>query len=104
MKEHPSVATGALIVIDLQTGMFTDAQPPIHNADVLVTRVRAMLDWARRTGRKVAFIRHDGESDDPLAPGEPGWPIWPPLGKPRMSRFSLRASTMRLASRSSSTG
>jgi nicotinamidase-related amidase len=71
-----------LIVIDLQTGMFDGAaMPPIHDAEGLVGRVRILLDWARRDGRKVAFVRHDAPLGEALAPGEPGWPIWPALGQ-----------------------
>ncbi|QJP17809.1 isochorismatase family protein [Starkeya sp. ORNL1] len=71
-----------IIIIDLQTAMFDGlAEPPLHDADGLVDRVRAVMEWARRTGRKIAFIRHDGPKGDPLAPGEPGWPVWPALGQ-----------------------
>ncbi|HUO12476.1 MAG TPA: isochorismatase family protein, partial [Caulobacteraceae bacterium] len=74
--------SSAVIVIDLQTGMFDGvAEPPLHDADGLVTRVREILAWARRTGRKVAFVRHDGDPADSLAPGKPGWPVWPALGQ-----------------------
>lgn len=72
----------AVIVIDLQTGMFDGrVEPPIHDAANIAARARTVIDWARRTGRKVAFIRHDGPEGDPLAPGEPGWPVWPQLGQ-----------------------
>ena len=71
-----------VIVIDLQTGMFDGAcEPPIHDAAGLVLRVRSVLEWARRTGRKLAFIRHDGPAGDSLSPGSPGWPVWPALGQ-----------------------
>ena len=71
-----------VLVIDLQTDMFSGVNTaPIHDADALVERTRAVIDWARRTGRKVAFIRHDEEPGGPLAPGAPGWPIWPALGQ-----------------------
>ena len=71
-----------VIVIDLQTGMFDGVnEPPINDADGLVERVRVVTTWARRTGRKVAFIRHDGAPGDGLAPGKPGWPVWPALGQ-----------------------
>ena len=77
-----SSALAPLIVIDLQTGMFDGvAITPIHDADRLVARVRALAAWARRTGRKVAFIRHDGGGGDFLVPGAPGWPVWPALGQ-----------------------
>jgi nicotinamidase-related amidase len=71
-----------VLVIDLQTGMFDGAaMAPLHDADALVERVRTVLDWARAGGRRIAFVRHDGEAGDALAPGKPGWPIWPALGQ-----------------------
>jgi nicotinamidase-related amidase len=82
MTELSVTARAAVIVIDLQTGMFDGvAEPVLHDADALVQRARAVLDWARRTRRKVAFVRHDGPAGDSLAPGAPGWPIWPALGQ-----------------------
>jgi nicotinamidase-related amidase len=79
----PQPDTAAVVlVIDLQTGMFDGVfEPPLHDADALVGRVRAVTDWARRSGRKVAFIRHHGGAGDPLAPGAAGWPVWPALGQ-----------------------
>src|SRR5580658_6614120 len=77
-----SDAQDVVIVIDLQTGMFDGvAEPPLHDADALTQRVRQVLAWARRTGRKVAFIRHDGAAGDSLAPGKPGWAVWAGLGQ-----------------------
>ncbi|BAB49288.1 mll2065 [Mesorhizobium japonicum MAFF 303099] len=79
----PSLTANApLIVIDLQTGMFDGLhEPPIHDAPAIAERARAVIDWARRGGRKVAFVRHDGPEGDPLAPGEAGWPVWSALGQ-----------------------
>jgi nicotinamidase-related amidase len=75
-------AAAALLVIDLQAGMFDGAAvPPIHDAEGLVTRVRQVIGWARQTGRPVAFIRHDGAAGEPLAPGAPGWPVLAALGQ-----------------------
>ena len=69
-------------MIDLQTGMFDGAvEPPIHDSAGLVARVRAVMEWARRTGRPIAFVRHDGPEGDSLAPSSPGWPVWPALGQ-----------------------
>jgi len=71
-----------VLVVDLQTGMFDGlAEPPIHDADRVAGNTRAVIAWARRTGRKLAFVRHDGSPGDPLAPGKPGWPVWPALGQ-----------------------
>ncbi|RWX59221.1 isochorismatase family protein [Mesorhizobium sp. M4B.F.Ca.ET.089.01.1.1] len=78
----PESSLAPLIVIDLQTGMFDGRfEPPIHDAEGIVARARAVIDWARESGRKVAFIRHDGPQGDPLAPGASGWPVWPELGQ-----------------------
>ncbi len=75
-------AVAPLIIVDLQTGMFDGRfDPPIHDADTIAERARRLIDWARRSGRKVAFIRHDGPEGDPLAPGASGWPVWPLLGQ-----------------------
>jgi nicotinamidase-related amidase len=71
-----------VIVIDLQTAMFSGrTSPPIRDADSLIERVRAVIDWARTGGHAVAFIRHDGPNGDELAPGEPGWALWHALGR-----------------------
>ncbi|MER8902768.1 isochorismatase family protein [Mesorhizobium sp. M0772] len=71
-----------LIVIDLQTNMFDGrVEPPIHDAPGIAERTRSLIGWARREGRRIAFVRHDGPAGDPLAPGEPGWPVWPELGQ-----------------------
>ena len=80
MPESTITATAPIIVIDLQTGMFDGvAEPPIHDAAGIAARTRAIMKWARSTGRKIAFIRHDGPDGDSLAPGAAGWPVWPAL-------------------------
>jgi nicotinamidase-related amidase len=71
-----------LIVIDLQTGMFDGVfEPPIHDAEHVLQRAQKLIDWARRTERKIAFIQHEGPEGDPLARGAPGWPVFPALGR-----------------------
>jgi nicotinamidase-related amidase len=82
MSHSTQAGGGPVIVIDLQTGMLDGvAEPPLSGAAALIERARKVISWARRTGRKVAFIRHDGAKGDSLAPGAPGWPVWPALGQ-----------------------
>ena len=72
----------ALIVIDLQVGMFNGSHfPPIRHADALVERSRSVIGWARSTGRPVAFVRHDAAAGEALEPNTPGWPILPDLAR-----------------------
>src|SRR5437764_14166032 len=81
MFERKQTDAAPVIVIDLQTGMFDGVvEPPVHDSADLAARVRAILEWARRTRRKIAFIRHDGPKGDSLAPRAPGWPVWPAWG------------------------
>ncbi|TDK31804.1 cysteine hydrolase [Rhizobium deserti] len=75
-------STAPILVVDLQTGMLDGiAEPALRDAEALVARVCDILSWAREQGRPIAFIRHDGPAGDPLAPGQPGWPVSPALGQ-----------------------
>lgn len=66
----------ALVVIDMQEGMFDGLVfPPIHDAEGLEARCQRIMVWARRTQKPIAFIRHDAPSGQALAPGAPGWAI-----------------------------
>lgn len=72
----------AVLVVDLQTGLIDGvAEPPIHDAPQVIERTKSVIAWARQGRRKVAFVRHDGPAGDSLAPGKPGWPVWPALGQ-----------------------
>jgi nicotinamidase-related amidase len=79
MAETPRAA---VLVVDLQTGLIDGvAEPPIHDAEGVIARAKSVIAWARRAGRPVAFVRHDGPPGDSLAPGAAGWPVWPALGQ-----------------------
>jgi len=72
----------ALLVIDLQVGMFDGVrEPPLDDHERLLARAKALIAWARERGHAVAFVRHDGAPGDGLAPGAPGWPVEPRLGQ-----------------------
>ena len=99
MTDAPS-ANAAVLVIDLQTGMFNGVlEPVIHDAERLTERTRAVLAWARASGRPVAFVRHEG-------PPAIRWRAASPAGRSgrrsarrAMSRRSRRRSAMRSAIR-----
>jgi nicotinamidase-related amidase len=77
-----------IVIIDLQTGMFDGVvSPPVHDADGLVARVRSVMEWARRDGRKIAFVQQNSPPGDQLEPGTPGWQIWPALGRQEEPSF-----------------
>jgi nicotinamidase-related amidase len=63
----------ALIIIDVQQGMFSlpDEQP--YEGDPTVARIRTLLDRARAGGTPVFFVQHAGDPGDLLDPAGPGF-------------------------------
>jgi nicotinamidase-related amidase len=74
--------TTALVVIDVQNGMF-DSDPPPYRGDELLQRIAGLLERARAAGVPVFHVQHDGGPDDVLAKGSPGFahhPVVAPTG------------------------
>src|SRR5665213_138135 len=70
------------MVVDLQVGMMDGVKfPPLVEHEALLAKAKTLIAWARGGGHLVVFIRHDGESAEALAPGAPGWPLHPDLGR-----------------------
>lgn len=63
----------ALVVIDVQKGMFSMPEMQPFDGDATVERIRSVLDRARGSGIPVIIIQHDGEPGHLLAKGEPGF-------------------------------
>lgn len=66
----------ALVVVDVQQGMFTCDPPPYGAAEVL-QRIAALLERGRAAGVPVFHVRHDGGPGHILAKGSAGWPHHP---------------------------
>jgi nicotinamidase-related amidase len=69
----------ALIIIDLQQGMFSVPEFVPHDGAGVIARVRSLLDQARAKNTPVFFVQHDGGPDHPLAFGTAGFEIVPEL-------------------------
>lgn len=65
--------TSALLVIDVQRGLF-DAAPRPEDADAVLARINALAAAARQAGAPVIFIQHE-RPGSPLAHGSPGWEL-----------------------------
>lgn len=61
----------ALVIIDVQKGMFAHATP--HLGDQVVETLADILAQAREQGVPVFFVQHDGGAQSPLAPGTDGF-------------------------------
>lgn len=65
----------ALVIIDVQQGMFDFPGHPPHEGEAMVARIRGLLDKARAARTPVIFVQHAGAPDEALAPGKPGFAL-----------------------------
>ena len=65
----------ALIIIDIQQGMFSVPEFVPHDGAGVIARVRSLLDQARAKKAPVLFVQHDGGPDHPLTLGTTGFDI-----------------------------
>ena len=68
--------TTALLMIDIQQGMWMEEKPP-HNDKAFLKNASALLEKARAARIPVIHIRHDGGAGDPLHEGNAGFAIRP---------------------------
>ncbi|MCU5036597.1 cysteine hydrolase [Bacillus cereus] len=64
----------ALIVIDVQAGMYT-AGMPVHNGGKFLQTLQELIRECRSNDIPVIYIRHNGPKDHPLEKGTDGWRI-----------------------------
>ena len=69
----------ALLVIDVQTGMF-GGNDAVYKGEELIDTINDLIAKARRSNAPIYFIQHNGEGDeDPLCPHTDGWRIHPKI-------------------------
>jgi len=66
----------ALMIVDVQQGMFALPQP-LHRGDEVLRRIAGLLARARAEGLPVVHVQHDGGPGHVLAKGSAGWPHHP---------------------------
>jgi nicotinamidase-related amidase len=68
----------ALLVIDVQNGMFAE-DDPVYQGTELLAKIGDLLAKARAAQVPVIYIQHNGGPGHPLEPGSAGWPIHPAI-------------------------
>src|SRR5215218_5968074 len=68
----------ALLVIDVQNGMFAEDHPVYQGAGLLAT-IGDLRPKARAAQVPVIYIQHNGDLGHLLEPGGAGWPIHPAI-------------------------
>jgi nicotinamidase-related amidase len=72
---HSSVA---LLIIDMQVGMFQEAEP-VYQGDALLQRIDSLITKARSGNAPIIYLQHNEEPGAPLEPNTPGWQIHPAI-------------------------
>ncbi|MCH7293629.1 cysteine hydrolase [Acinetobacter sp. ANC 3926] len=67
MEEQSYRPKSALLVIDMQNGLFRGQSNP-HNAELVLSNILKLIEYQRSNGMPIIFIRHVGESGSPLDP------------------------------------
>lgn len=70
----PNHADTVVLIVDVQTGLFT-TDPPPWEADAVLARINQVTSMARARGVPVFFVRQDGDAEDDLVPGTAGWEL-----------------------------
>jgi len=68
--------TTALLVIDVQQGLFQQSRP-VHQAEQLLSNLETLIEAARRTGAPLVFIQHSNQKQ--LVRDTPAWQLHPRL-------------------------
>ncbi|WP_227495137.1 cysteine hydrolase family protein [Bacillus cereus] len=64
----------ALIVIDVQAGMYT-AGIPVHNGEKFLETLQELIGECRSNGIPVIYVQHNGPKDHPLEKDTDGWKV-----------------------------
>ncbi|WDL97186.1 cysteine hydrolase family protein [Alicyclobacillus sp. ALC3] len=68
----------ALLVIDVQVGMFLENNP-VHSGDLLLERIGGLITMARASGAPVFYVQHNAGAGKTLEPNTFGWNIHPEI-------------------------
>jgi nicotinamidase-related amidase len=78
--QHESVAPRrALLVIDMQVGLFRGPEVP-YEGDAVLARIVALIERASTAGAPIFAARHTGPAGSPIEAGSARWQLLPELG------------------------
>lgn len=68
----------ALLIIDMQNGLYDGPEKPFEREHVLAT-LNQLIGRARAAGAPIFVARHTGPAGSPIEAGSPLWQLWPAL-------------------------
>lgn len=84
-------SNSALIVVDVQVGMFNETAP-VYQGVNLLGNIWTLIEKARIAGVSVIYVQHNGGEESDLAHGSGGWRIHPAI-TPRDCDVVIEKST-----------
>lgn len=69
----------ALLVINVQVGMFEGPDGPVHGGERLLENIAGLIQKARNAGVPVVYVQHCEGPGEILEPGTRGWEIHPAI-------------------------
>ena len=76
--QGPQPQRRALLIVDMQVGLFNSPETPHHGAQVLAN-INELIGKARRVGASIFAARHTGPLGSPIEPGSPLTQLLPDL-------------------------
>lgn len=70
----------ALLIIDVQTGMFPEEEP-VYKGSTLLLTIRNLITKAKKNDSPIIYIQHNGPTGHPLEVGTKGWTIHPDIAE-----------------------
>lgn len=71
-------ASNALLILDVQVGLF-DGPEPLHDKESVLDNINHLIAKARLAGAPIFAVRHTGPQGSPIAYGSPWWQLVPAL-------------------------
>lgn len=68
----------ALVIIDVQAGMFAEAELP-YQSEQLLANINHLLAQARANDLPIIYVQHGSRAGSSLEPGTAGWQIHPAI-------------------------
>lgn len=68
----------ALLIIDVQVGMFNESDP-VYQGEILLSKIQGLIEKARSNRIPIFYIQHNEGPGKPLEHGKPGWFIHPSI-------------------------
>ncbi|MFJ2714529.1 cysteine hydrolase family protein [Pseudomonas sp. NPDC087346] len=70
--------SAALLIIDMQVGLFHGPEKP-HDGERVLANIQRLIAQAREQNAPILAVRHTGPQGSPIASGSPLWQLLPEL-------------------------